>query len=99
MTMNEELDGPAVSAPRRAIAEVKQRWSVKRWVTKNLLFPAPPCFGRHVKPLVPAAFASLAPTNPHWARVVGHGLFSLCVIHKEGLCPRSGDINMLKMMG
>jgi hypothetical protein len=27
---------------------------------------------------------SLAPTNPHWARVVGYGSFSFCVIHKEG---------------
>jgi hypothetical protein len=27
------------------------------WVTKNLLSRAPPCFGRHVKPLVPVAFA------------------------------------------
>jgi hypothetical protein len=34
---NEELDGPAVSALRRVIAEVKQRWSVIGWVTKNLL--------------------------------------------------------------
>jgi hypothetical protein len=33
------------------------------------------------------------PTNPHWARVVGYGPFSLWVIHKEGLCPSSGDIN------
>jgi hypothetical protein len=31
------LDGPAVSAFRRAIAEVTQRWSVIGWVTKNLL--------------------------------------------------------------
>jgi hypothetical protein len=30
----EELNGPAVSAFRRAIAEVKQRWSVIGWVTK-----------------------------------------------------------------
>jgi hypothetical protein len=30
---------------------------------------------------------SLAPTNPHWARVVGNGPFSLCLFHKEGLCP------------
>jgi hypothetical protein len=36
----------------------------------------------------------LADTNPHWARVVGYGPFSLCVIHKEGLCP-CGDINRL----
>jgi hypothetical protein len=40
---------------------------------------------------------SLAPTNPHWAGVVGYGLFSLCVIHKEGMCPSSGDINRLMM--
>jgi hypothetical protein len=31
----EELDGPAVSALRCAIAEVKQRWSAIGWVTKN----------------------------------------------------------------
>jgi hypothetical protein len=40
---------------------------------------------------------SLAPTNPRWARMVGNGPFSLCVIHKEGLCPSSGDINRLMM--
>jgi hypothetical protein len=40
---------------------------------------------------------SLAPTNPHWARVVGYGPFSLWLIHKEGLCPSSGDINRLMM--
>jgi hypothetical protein len=39
---------------------------------------------------------SLAPTN--WARVVGYGPFSLWLIHKEGLCPSSGDINRLMMM-
>jgi hypothetical protein len=38
---------------------------------------------------------SLAPTNPHWARVVGYGPFSLCVIHMEGLCSSNGDINRL----
>jgi hypothetical protein len=27
------------------------------YVTKNLLYQAPPCFGRHVMPVVPAAFA------------------------------------------
>jgi hypothetical protein len=30
--------------------------------------------------------------------VVGYGQFSLCVIHKEGLCPSSGGINGLMMM-
>jgi hypothetical protein len=53
MELMEDLDGPAVSA----IAEVKQCWSVMRWVNKNLLSQALPCFERHVKPLVPAAFA------------------------------------------
>jgi hypothetical protein len=41
---------------------------------------------------------SLAPTSPHWAHVVDYGPFSLCVIHKEGLCPSSRDINRLMMM-
>jgi hypothetical protein len=41
---------------------------------------------------------SLVLTNPHWARVVGYGPFSLCVIHKEGLCPSSGDILGIMMM-
>jgi hypothetical protein len=56
----EELDGPAVSALRRAVAEVKQRWSIIGWVTKGLLS----CFGRHVKPLVPAAFAVVSTDQP-----------------------------------
>jgi hypothetical protein len=57
MAPREELDSPAVSALRSAITEVKQRWSVIGWVTKNLLSRAPACFGRHVKPLVPTTFA------------------------------------------
>jgi hypothetical protein len=40
---------------------------------------------------------SLPPTNPHWARVVGYGPFPLWLIHKEGLCPSSGNINRLMM--
>jgi hypothetical protein len=36
-------------------------------------------------------------TDPHWARVVGYGPFSLCVNHREGLCPISGEINRLMM--
>jgi hypothetical protein len=48
----EELDRPAVSTTVKA----KQRWSVIGWVTKNLFARAPPCFGRQVKPLLPAAF-------------------------------------------
>jgi hypothetical protein len=41
---------------------------------------------------------SLAPTNPHWARVVGYFPFSLCVIHKDGLYPSGGDIKRLLKM-
>jgi hypothetical protein len=61
---SEEPVDPAVSALRRSIAEVKQRWSVIGWVTKNLLSQATPCFGRHVKPLVPAAFAVVSTHQP-----------------------------------
>jgi hypothetical protein len=85
---------PAVSAHRRAIAEVKQHWLVIGWATKNLLSRAPPCFGRHVEPLVPSVFAVV---KRLWVRVVGYGPFFLCVIHKEGLCLSSGDINGLMM--
>jgi hypothetical protein len=77
-------------------SEVKQHWSVIGWVTKNLLFRAPTCFERHVKPLVPAAFTVVSIHQS--ARVVGYSQFSLCVIHKEGLCPNSGDFNRLMMM-
>jgi hypothetical protein len=37
------------------------QWS-DRMGDQNLLFRAPPCFGRHVKLLVPAAFAVVATT-------------------------------------
>jgi hypothetical protein len=53
--MYEEFDG-SVSVLRRNIAEVKQRESIIGWDIKNLLSLAVPCFGRHVKLLVPAAF-------------------------------------------
>jgi hypothetical protein len=42
---------------------------------------------------------SLAPINPHLARVEHKGPFSLCIIHKKGLGPSSGDINGLMMIG
>jgi hypothetical protein len=96
--IHDELDGPAVRALRRAIAKVKQHWSVIGWVTKNLLSRTPPCFGTRIKPLDRLQLQSLAPINPHWTRVVGYGPFSLCVIHKEGLCPSSRGINGLMMM-
>jgi hypothetical protein len=37
-------------------------------------------------------------TNLQWARVVDYDPFFLCIIHKKGLCPSSGDINRLMMM-
>jgi hypothetical protein len=46
---------------QRAIAEVKQRWSVMRCVTKKMFSRIPPCFRRHVKPLISKAFAVIAP--------------------------------------
>jgi hypothetical protein len=61
---------------------------------KKKLSRAPPCFGRHVKPLVPAAFAVVSTHQP----ALGYGPFSLYVIHKEGLCLSSGNINKLMMM-
>jgi hypothetical protein len=39
-----------------------------------------------------AAVAVVLP-NPHWARVVGCGLHSVCVIHKGGPCLSFMDIN------
>jgi hypothetical protein len=42
--------------------------------------------------------ASALSVNPHWARKVGYGPFSLCVIHKEDLCPSSGDYIRLMMI-
>jgi hypothetical protein len=47
-----------VSVLWRAIAEVNR--SVIGWMTKNLLSRVSPYFGRHVKPLVPAAIAVLS---------------------------------------
>jgi hypothetical protein len=60
----EELDGSAVSALWRAIAEVKQSWSVIGWGTINLLSRASPCFRRYVNPLVPVAFAVVGIHQP-----------------------------------
>jgi hypothetical protein len=92
----EELDSPAVSALRCAISEVKQRWSLNGWpkIYNLELLPASEGTLSHCSRL---HLQSLAPTNPHWAR---GGLWPdllMCVIHKEGLCPSSGDFNRLMM--
>jgi hypothetical protein len=60
----EELDYPEVSALRRAIAEVKQRWLVIGWVTKNVLSRPPLCSEWHVKPLILAASAVVSTYQP-----------------------------------
>jgi hypothetical protein len=86
-----------VSALWHAIVEVKQRWSVIGWVTKNLLSRAPLCFGRHVKPS--AAFVVLSTHQPALGQ--RGGPFSLCVIDKNAyvrLCPSIEDINRLMTM-
>jgi hypothetical protein len=41
--------------------------------------------------MVPAAFAVVSTHQPALSQH-GYGLFSLCVIHKEGLNPISGEI-------
>jgi hypothetical protein len=94
----QELYGHAFSALWRPIVEVKRRWSVIGWVTKNLLSRAPPCFGWHIEPLVPAAFAVVSThqsvLGPAWWVMAR----SPYMYHKEGLCCSNGDINRLMMM-
>jgi hypothetical protein len=53
-------------------------WSVIVWVTKKLLFRAPPCFGRHVKPLVPTEIAVVSTHKP--VLVPRIGLFSVLLV-------------------
>jgi hypothetical protein len=94
----EELDGPAVCALWRAIAEIKQRWSVIGWVTKKLS-RASPCSARPFKPLVPAAFAIVSTHQPALGPRGGlWPVLLMCLIHEEGLCPSCGDINRQMMM-
>jgi hypothetical protein len=78
LSFSEEVDGPAISVLGRAIAEAKQRWSVIGWVTKiyylELLRASEGTLSRWSR----LHLQWLAPTNPHWTRVVGYGRFSLC---------------------
>jgi hypothetical protein len=57
----EEFDSPVSQCARRAIAKVKQRWSVIRWVTKNGLCSVL----RKARRWSRLHLLSLAPTNPH----------------------------------
>jgi hypothetical protein len=91
----EELDVPAVSALRRAIAEVKQRWSVIGWVTKNLL--SGPHALEGTLTLVSAAFALVSTYQPALGPCGGLLPVLLMCNHKESLCPGSGDVNKLLM--
>jgi hypothetical protein len=52
----------------------------------------PPCSGRHVKPLVLAAFVVV---STYQSALGPRRLWPvpLCVIYKEGLCPSSEDIS------
>jgi hypothetical protein len=66
-------------------------------VTKNLLSGVPPCFGRHVKALVPTAFAVVSTHESAMGR--RGGLWPVLLVCKpEGLCPSCGDNNRLMMM-
>jgi hypothetical protein len=91
---------PRGQCARRVIAEAKQHWSVIGRVTNNVLSRAPPLFGRHVKPLVPAAFAVVSTHQSALGLRRGYIPLSLWVIYeyKEGLCPNSGDFNRLMML-
>jgi hypothetical protein len=82
----EELDGQVA----------KQRWSVMG--DQKLIISSSDASEGPLSHWSRLHLQSVAPTNPHWARVVGYGPCSLCVIHKEGLCPSSRDINRLMMM-
>jgi hypothetical protein len=86
-----------VSALPCAIAEVKQHWSVMR-LGDQKLSRAPLCFGRNVNPLVSALFTIVSTNQSALCPRDGLWTVLLCVIHKEGLCPSSEDINRLMMM-
>jgi hypothetical protein len=63
--LDEELDGPAVSALRHAIAEAKQRCSVIGWVTKKLIISSSEASEGTLSRWSQLHLQSLAPTNPH----------------------------------
>jgi hypothetical protein len=91
---------PCSQCARRAIAVVKQLWLLMRSKIcyLDLLRTSEGKLSRCG--LVPAAFvvfsthqAALGPRGGLWLWLV-----LISVIHKEGLCPSSGDINRLVMM-
>jgi hypothetical protein len=94
--MFEEIDGPAVSAlglrSRKLYSIGRSSYGCPKKFYLELLRVSEGTLNRWSRLYLP----SLALTNLHWARVVGYG--SSWVIHKEGLCPSSGNINRLMMM-
>jgi hypothetical protein len=75
---------------RRAIAEVKQHLSLigPKIYYLEVLRTSKGTLSRWSR----LHLQSLATTNPHWARVVDYGPFSLRVIHKEGCAPAAGTL-------
>jgi hypothetical protein len=80
-----ELGGPAVNA-LCAITKVKQRSQRSSDDQKFI-----------ISSTILATFAIVTTHHPAIGSRDGYGPF-LCVIHKEGLCPSSGNINKLMMM-
>jgi hypothetical protein len=76
-----------------AIAEVKATFAKVGWVTKicylKLLRASEGTLNRWSRHYHPAI---------HICPALGYGPFSLCVIHKEDVCPSSWDINTLSSM-
>jgi hypothetical protein len=61
--------------------------------------PLNPCFGRHVKQLAPAPFAVVSTHQPALGLRGGScPVLLMCVIHSQGLCLSSGDIDRLMMI-
>jgi hypothetical protein len=84
-------------APRSACNRGSLVALVIGWVTKNFYLELLRALEGKLSRFSRLHLQFSAPTNLHWARVVGYGQFSLCVIHKEGLYASSGDINRLMM--
>jgi hypothetical protein len=76
MNIKEELDGFAVSALQHVIAEVRQvNQTLDGWLKMYYVEPLRASKGT-LSRWPRLHLQSLAPTNPHWARVVGYGPFS-----------------------
>jgi hypothetical protein len=90
VSVNAHLKGPLKPTPRsQVLGTAGVPLSITRW-TRH-----PHGESMDAKKIV--SYINTSPTNPHWARVVGYGPFSLWVIHKEGLCPSNGDIDRMMM--